>query len=197
MPCYDVIVIGLGAAGSAAAYHLAKRGMRVLGLERSAPAQDRGTGLDGSRTIQRLCVEEPGYTPLLLRARELWDGAERASGRPIAQRTGGLLVGRPSSRTVAGSERSAREWHLDHEMLGPAELRTRFPTLSFADDEAALYDPAAGFLVPEAGIATHLDLAARRGAALHFCEPAISWRIAADASVRVLAPDASYAAERL
>jgi sarcosine oxidase len=197
VPCYDVIVIGLGATGSAAAYHLAKRGLRVLGLERTTPVSDRGAGHGGSRVIQCDCVEEPEYTPLLLRARELWEAAGWASGHPIAHRTGGLMIGKPESRTVAGSERTARERHLDHEMLGVDELRRRYPTMSPADDEVALYDPAAGFVCPETAIAAHLDLAARRGAELHFCEPAISWRVTGGGSVCVLAPDATYAAERL
>jgi sarcosine oxidase len=194
---YDAIVIGLGATGSAAAYHLAKRGMRVLGLERSTPAHDRDTRHDGSRMIQQVCAEDHASTLLLLRARELWEAAERASGQPITHRTGGLMVGTPGSRTVAGSERSARDWQLCHEMLDATELRSRFPTLSPADDEVGLYDPAAGFVVPAAGVAAHLDLAARQGAELHFCEPAISWWVTAEGSVRVLAPDVTYAAERL
>jgi choline dehydrogenase-like flavoprotein len=65
---YDVIVIGLGGMGSAAACHLARRGQRVLGLERFGPAHDRGSSHGGSRIIRQAYFEDPAYVPLLLPA---------------------------------------------------------------------------------------------------------------------------------
>jgi len=66
--------------GSAAAYHLAARGRRVLGLERREPAHEKGSSHGGSRIIRQSYFEEPGYVPLLLRACELWNGIEMISG---------------------------------------------------------------------------------------------------------------------
>ena len=127
MPSYDVIVAGLGGMGSAAAYRLAQRGLRVLGLERHTPAHDQGSSHGGSRITRQAYFEDPAYVPLLLRAAELWPQVEAASGRTIVHLTGGVMVGRADSRTVAGSLRSAQEWGLPHELLDAAEIRRRFP----------------------------------------------------------------------
>ena len=125
---YDVIVIGLGGMGSAAAAHLAARGQRVLGLERFGPAHDHGSSHGGSRIIRQSYFEDPAYVPLLLRAYELWEQLEADSGADLMTLTGGLYLGRPDSPTVAGSLRSARQWDLPHELLDAAEIRRRFPT---------------------------------------------------------------------
>src|SRR5579859_1154107 len=86
---YDVIVVGLGGMGSAAAYHLARRGVRVLGLERFTPAHTRGSSHGYSRIIRQAYFEDPAYVPLLLRAYELWREIEQASGRSLLTITGG------------------------------------------------------------------------------------------------------------
>ena len=85
---YDVIVVGLGGMGSAAAYHLAARGRRVLGLEWHEPAHDKGSSHGGSRIIRQACFEDPGYVPLLLRAYELWEKLAADSQRDVYRLTG-------------------------------------------------------------------------------------------------------------
>src|SRR4029453_18780612 len=137
---FDVIVVGLGAMGSAAAGHLAGRGARVLGLERFGPAHDQGSSHGGSRIIRQAYFEHPAYVPLLRRAYELWEQLETDSGRDLMTQTGGLYLGRPESDTVAGSLSAAREWDLPHELLDAAEIRRRFPTMTPADDEVGLYE---------------------------------------------------------
>jgi sarcosine oxidase len=195
---YDVIVVGLGGMGSAAAYRLAERGQRVLGLERFPPGHNRGSSHGGSRITRQAYFEDPAYVPLLLRAYELWEQIEHDSGRTIATLTGGVMVGRPDSLTVSGSLRSALEWGLDHEMLDAAELRRRFPTLSPADDEVAFYEAKAGFVRPESSVLAHLYLAGRAGADLHFQEPVHNWTANPSGSgVRVTTAEGVYTAERL
>jgi sarcosine oxidase len=196
VPGYDVIVIGLGGMGSAAAYHLAARGRRVLGLERFGPAHDQGSSHGDSRVTRQSYFEDPAYVPLLLRGYELWDKLARDSGRDVITLTGGVMVGRPESRTVDGSRRSAEEWGLDHEMLTAAELHRRFPTLTPAPDEVALYEDNAGFVRPELTVTAHLELADRHGAELHFDEPALRWTATPD-GVRVETADGSYTAGEL
>ena len=90
---YDVIVIGLGGVGSAAAYHLAARGKRVLGLEQYTPAHDRGSSHGSSRIIRQAYNEDPGYVPLVLRAYELWEKLERDTAAQLLTITGGLFLG--------------------------------------------------------------------------------------------------------
>ncbi len=194
---YDVVVLGLGGMGSAAAAHLAARGQRVLGLERFGAAHAMGSSHGGSRIIRQSYFEDPAYVPLLLRAYELWDQLESDSGADLMTRTGGLYFGPPDSVTVAGSLRSSREWDLPHDVLDANEIRRRFPTFSPADDEVGLYEEAAGFVRPEATVAAHLTLAARRGADLHFDEPALEWSATADGGVRVTTAAGTYTAGRL
>ena len=82
-PTYDVIVIGLGGMGSAAAHHLSARGSRVLGLEKFGPVHNRGSSHGGSRITRQSYFEDPAYVPLLLRAYELYEdaGAGHRPGR--------------------------------------------------------------------------------------------------------------------
>jgi sarcosine oxidase len=195
-PTYDVIVIGLGGMGSAAAHHLSARGARVLGLERFGPVHNRGSSHGGSRITRQSYFEDAAYVPLLLRAYELYDELERATGRDIATLCGGVTVGPPGSRTVTGSLRSAQEWDLPHEMLDAREIRRRFPTLAPKDDEVALYERKAGFLRPETTVAAHLQLATRQGADLHFDEPMTRWEPYRD-GVRVHTAENTYTAGQL
>ncbi len=197
MPTYDVIVVGLGGMGSAAACRLAGRGLRVLGLDRHRPVHDQGSSHGGSRITRQAYFEDPAYVPLLLRAAELWPEIEAASGRTIVHWTGGVMVGRADSRTVAGSLRSAQEWDLPHELLDAAAIRRRFPTMTPEPDEVALYERGAGLVIPEESVAAHLALAARAGAELRHEEPVTSWRAEAGRGVRVITGHATYTAGQL
>ncbi|NEB92925.1 N-methyl-L-tryptophan oxidase [Streptomyces bauhiniae] len=195
-PTYDVIVIGLGGMGSAAAHHLSARGVRVLGLEKFGPVHNRGSSHGGSRITRQSYFEDPAYVPLLLRAYELYEELERATGRDVSLLRGGAMVGRPDSRTVSGSLRSATQWDLPHELLNAKEIRRRFPTLAPADDEVALFEAKAGLLRPENMVAAHLQLATRQGAELRFEEPVVRWEPYRD-GVRVHTVENTYTAGQL
>ncbi|WP_460357055.1 N-methyl-L-tryptophan oxidase [Mycobacterium sp. ZZG] len=177
---FDVIVIGLGGMGSAAAYHLAARGQRVLGLEKFGPAHDRGSSHGGSRIIRQSYFEDPAYVPLLLRAYELWEQLARDSGRDVFRLTGGLFIGPPDSLTVAGSLRASRQWGLPHELLDEHEIRSRFPNFTPDAGDIALYEAKAGFARPELTVQAHLDLAGNAGATLRFGEEVADWSATPD-----------------
>ena len=196
MTSYDVIVAGLGGMGSAAAYQLAARGKRVLGLEKFSPAHDRGSSHGRSRIIRQAYFEDPAYVPLLLRAYELWEQLERETNQDLMTLTGGLMIGRRASELVSGSVRSAEEHGLPYELLDAGEIRARFPALSPDPETVALYEKKAGFLRPEETVRAHLDRADSLGAELRFEEPVLSWE-APPAEVRVETPEGSYDAERL
>jgi len=166
---YDVIVLGLGGMGSAAAAHLAARGSSVLGVERFTPAHDRGASHGESRIIRQAYFEDPAYVPLLLRGYELWDELERESPG-IRTVTGGLMIGRPDSAAVAGSIASARRWDLPHDLLDAEQVRRRFPALAPDDETVALFEPKAGYVRPEQTVLAHLDRATKHGATLNFGE---------------------------
>lgn len=196
MRTYDVIVIGLGGMGSAAASHLAARGQRVLGLERFDPAHDRGSSHGGSRVTRQAYFEDPAYVPLLRRAHELFEELQRDAGTELMTLCGGLMIGSEDSVTFAGSRRSAEQWRLPHEILDAVEIRRRFPTLTPRPDEFALYETKAGFVRPEATVTAYIERARRSSADLHFGEPVRTWE-ASGAGVRVRTAAGEYSAGHL
>src|SRR5215469_10899592 len=102
---YDAIIVGLGAMGSAAAYHLAKNGRRVLGLDRFHPPHEQGSSHGLTRIIREAYFEHPLYVPLVRRAYELWADLEKASGRKLLLQTSGLMIGPPDGTLVSGAKR--------------------------------------------------------------------------------------------
>ena len=183
--------------GSAAAAHAASRGKRVLGLEQFQPAHDQGSSHGRSRVIRLAYFEHPAYVPLLRGAYALWRQLEARTGRRLLHITGGLMIGTPESEVVAGSLRSAREHHLDHEMLDAAQIRARCPALTPGREVVALFEPEAGIVFPEEAIRAHLDVAADHGAHLHFDERVDNWQVTSSGTIEVRTSRARYQTERL
>src|SRR5690349_14932059 len=161
--------------GSAAVYHLAKAGRRVLGLDRYEPPHQFGSSHGLTRIIREAYFEHPLYVPLVQRAYELWGDLEKESGRKLFIQTGGLMIGPPEGVLVAGAKRSAEEHKLQYELLSAAEIRRRFPVLAPDEKMVAVSEPRAGILFPELAIQTHLDLGIKYGADLRFNEPVVRW----------------------
>ncbi len=172
---YDVVVVGLGGAGSAAAYHLARRGLRVLGLERFGPLHDRGSSHGHTRITRQAYFEHPDYVPLLLRAYELWEELERACQQQLLLVCGGLMIGPPEGELFSGALRSASAYGLPHEVLSPQDVRARFPAFHLAEGEMALYEPRAGVLFPESCVHAHQQQAQAKGAELQFHVRVVDW----------------------
>lgn len=172
----DVIVLGLGGMGAAAACHTAQRGARVIGLEQFGPAHDRGSSHGDVRVIRKGYFEHPGYVPLLHRAYDLWHALEAQTRPGLLTYTGALLSGPPGADYVAGLEACYRENDLPHERLGAHEVHQRFPRLRVPEDHLAFYDPLGAYLRVEACVEAHLAAARATGAQLHFHEPATTWR---------------------
>jgi len=192
----DSIVVGLGAHGSAAAYHLAKRGRSVLGFDRFARGHTLASFGGLSRIIRLSYYEHASYVPLLKRAWGLWRELERDSGETLLAQTGGLYMGRPDGELVTGSLASARTHGLEHQVLESAELRRRFPVFNIDPDWIGVLDSQAGWLAPERCVETHLRQAERHGATLRFAEPIERWEPDGD-GVRVTSSQGSYRARRL
>ena len=171
---YDVVVAGLGGVGSATAAALARRGQRVLGLDRYGPAHDQGASHGETRIVRKAYFEGAGYVPLLHRAYELWDELG------LLTRTGGLFLGAHDSRVLGGSLATAKQWDLPHEVLDAAEVTRRFPEMTPPAGTVGLLETDAGFVSPEAAVRAQLERAARAGAELHHGEPALAWEQAGD-----------------
>jgi sarcosine oxidase len=175
----DVIVVGLGAVGSAVSHHLAAGGARVVGIDRFAPPHDQGSS-HGLTRITRLAVGEgAAFVPLVMRSHALWPELEAASGEPLHRRTGGLVIGSAEAdvaryhgqpgflaQTVALAER----FGIAHELLDAPTIRARFPAFLAADGERGYFEHDAGVLFPERIVAAQLAAARRHGAILRLGE---------------------------
>jgi sarcosine oxidase len=192
----DVIVAGLGAHGSSAAYRLAARGASVLGFDRFARGHTLGSSGGLSRIIRLSYYEHPDYVPLLRRAWTLWRDLERSSGETLLTRTGGLYAGEPDGELVSGALARARTHHLEHEVLDAPALRERYPLFVWPDTWQGVFERQAGWLAPERAIETHLRLAERSGAVLRFEEPVVRWT-STDEGVRVTTARGTFEAKQL
>jgi sarcosine oxidase len=193
---FDVVVVGLGAMGSAGLYHLARRGLRVLGLEAFGAGHRLGSSHGESRIIRLAYFEHPDYVPLLRRAYELWDDLEREASVSLLTLSGGLMIGKPNSNVVAGALASARQHGLEHMLLDSVEVHKQYPALRLADDEVALWEPRAGYLRPERCIEAHVRLAVANRAEVRYEEPVRSW-VASESTVEVQTSVGTYTAERV
>jgi len=193
---FDVIILGLGAMGSAAAYHLAKRRQRVLGLDRFTPPHAFGSSHGQTRIIREAYFEHPHYVPIVQRAYEHWAELARETKQQLLQQTGGLMIGPPEGILFGGAKRSAEIHQLPHEILTAHDIRRRFPAFHPTEETAAIWEPRAGIVFPERCIAAHLQMALQHGATLQYDEPAVKWE--RDGSgVRVSTAKGEYHASRL
>jgi len=177
---FDVIVIGLGAAGSAAARHLAHRGQRVLGFDRHGVPNDLGSSHGQSRVIRTAYFEDPAYVPLLRRAWKLWEELEAETGRALLQRTGALNIGPADHPAIRGVREAVREHDLAHEVLDEGALAHRHPAFAPGPGDIAIFEEDAGILSPERCIAAHAESARRAGAELRESEAVIGVEATAD-----------------
>lgn len=200
---YDVIVVGLGAVGSAAAYQLAKRGKRTLGIDRFSPPHSLGSTHGDTRITRQAIGEGLHYTPLSLRSYELFREVERDTGATLLTVTGGLIIsseGVSSGTHVPGffanTVEAAHAYNIGHDLLDAPEIRRRFPQFSVHDGERGYLEHGAGFLRPEACVRAQLALAERHGAELRTGERVVAYATGGG-SVSVKTDRAEYTAERL
>src|ERR1700722_16376135 len=103
---YDVIIAGVGGMGSAAAYELARRGHKVLGLEQFPLVHDRGSSHGQTRIIRKAYFEHPHYVPLAQRSFERWYDVEQSTGRHLLTECGCLNIGKEDSELITGVRRA-------------------------------------------------------------------------------------------
>ena len=175
--------------GSAALYHLAKRGLSVTGIEQFEPAHDRGSSHGLSRIIRLAYFEHPSYVPLLRRSFTLWRELEEESGERLLHVTGAVDAGVPGSRVLEGSLESCRIHGLPHEVLTGPEVNRRFPGYHLPDEFRAVFQPDGGFLEPERCIESHVRLATALGASVRTRTKVRSWHQEPDGVVITLDDD--------
>ena len=201
---YDLIVVGLGAMGAATLYQAARRGARVLGIDRFDPPHHLGSSHGDTRITRQAVGEGEMYMPFIKRSNAIWRELEAISGRELYVESGGLIVA-PSEGAadfhahgdfVAASADIARKYGIDHEILDANEVRRRYPNLMLRPQDRAYYESGAGVLRPEACIQTQLELAVQAGAVIQRNETVADYQMEA-AGVRVNTDKGSYRADRL
>lgn len=196
-PSYDVIVAGVGAMGSAACWHLAQRGLRVLGLERFDLGHGMGSSHGLSRIIRLAYFEGSHYVPIVKRAHELWARTGEEAGLKLLHVTGSLDLAPIGAGPVESSLQSCLDHGLEHEQLDRAEISRRFPAFHLPEGHVGLWQPGGGFVASEKAIYAHVGLAQSRGADIRTNEPMLDWAPTADGGVTVRTERGSYSAGRL
>jgi sarcosine oxidase len=193
----DVIVLGCGAVGSASLAHLARRGLRVLGLDRFTPPHDHGSSHGRTRMIRQAYFEHPDYVPLVLRAYEQWFALEEAVGQRLYRETGLLEIGPPGCAVITGVTASARQHDLAVEELSSDDVEERFPGFVVPTGMRGVFERQAGFLHVEDCIRAQIEQAVAAGVELRFPEAVRSWRISDAHNVIVETDRGRYEAPRL
>ena len=177
-PAYDVIIAGLGVMGSSVALPAARRGLRVLGVDRFAPPHTMGSSHGNTRLIREAYYEHPLYVPLVRRSYELWRELEHDAGEVLLTRTGSLMVGHPDSDLVRGTIRSGEQHAVPHEVLDAEALHRAFPGFEPPDEFVGVHEPGSSLLQPERVVAAQLQLAQRAGAEFLLNQAVLSWKSA-------------------
>jgi sarcosine oxidase len=193
---HDAIVIGVGGMGSAAACHLARRGVRVLALEQFDIPHDLGSSHGISRIIRLAYWEHPDYVPLVRRAYELWRELEIAAAEQLLIVTGSVDAGDATSPNIVGVRHACRQFQLAHEELDAAALTSKFPGYRLPADLIAILQPDGGFLLPERCVVAHVEAAQRAGAEVHARERVLGWETVSS-GVRVRTDRGEYSGSRL
>ncbi|HTV79112.1 MAG TPA: N-methyl-L-tryptophan oxidase [Steroidobacteraceae bacterium] len=186
---YDTIVVGIGGMGSAAAWQLARRGKRILGLERFDIPHAMGSSHGITRIIRLPYSESPAYVPLLHRAYELWREIEAASGIELLLITGSIDASAESDALFQGALNSARLHGLAHEVLSGSEVNARFAGYRIPTGHAAVYQPMGGLVASEKAIVAHVNAALALGAQIHARETVVAWEAAPDGDGVVVSTD--------
>ena len=192
----DTAVIGLGGMGSAALYHLSRRGIPTLGIDQFSPPHSLGSSHGATRIIRLAYYEDPSYVPLLRRAYELWRELEEQTGHDLLRITGSLDVSTMDGGIFPRSLASCELHALPHEVLTSADLPRRFPGYRFPDGYLALHQPDGGILDPERCVGAHLEAAIRAGATTHVDERVVAVEAGAHTTV-IRTTTSEYVAERV
>jgi monomeric sarcosine oxidase len=195
MAAYDVIVLGMGVMGSAAAYHLARAGQRVLALEQFEVDHTNGSSVDASR-IFRHAYDHPAYVALARASYPLWHALEAETGAHLMRYTGALDWGRPDVKTLAAFKETVELTGVEHEWLTPAEVAKRFPQFRLDDDMMAIYHADAGYMVASRCVMMLAQQAQRYGAIIQ-TNSRVQQIIAHSDSVTAQTASESYSAARL
>ncbi|HUR65255.1 MAG TPA: N-methyl-L-tryptophan oxidase [Chitinophagaceae bacterium] len=194
---YDVIIIGVGSMGSSACFHLASRGYKVLGLEQfDTVPHDEGSHSGQSRIIRKAYFEHSDYVPLLNRAYENWQQLEQLTGRQVYFQIGLLYVGPHDHEVIRGVKSAADKYGILLESLSAKQQEKFSPHFHLSTADEMLFEPDAGFLLPEKIISLYIQEAIKKGAVIKTGEKVLEWK-KENAVLKVLTHKGSYYTDKL
>ncbi len=158
-----VLIVGVGGTGSAAARSLAHAGHSVLAFEQFEVGHAWGSSHGASRIIRYTYADEV-YTRMMGAAYPLWRALQEEAGEELLARTGGVFFGDKDGPDLTAARAALDQNGVAYEMLGAAEVQSRFPALRLTEVEAALYQPDMGFLRATACVKANVRLARAAGA---------------------------------
>ena len=179
----DFLVVGLGAMGSAVLYQLAKRGAKVVGLDRFSPPHTLGSSHGETRITRQAVGEGSHYVPLVVDSHRIWRELETETGDQLLNACGVIVMAPGVGQTshhgkpdfVARSTDSARAFGIAHEVLNGKEVAYRFPQfLGLEGNEKVYYEPGGGYVLPERCIHAQLTRAKQLGAVIRTNVEALS-----------------------
>lgn len=194
METYDVIIVGVGAMGAAAAYHCAKRGAKVLALDARTPHHEQGSSHGATRAIREAYFESPDYVPLVQSSYDLWQALEEESGASLLDIHGGLYIGPEGHRMLDGVVTAAQAHGLEVDCLSASETMARFRGFSVPEGYQAVVERRAGVIQAPASFDAHIALARRLGAEIRFESPVRTWTQESSSSVTLEAAGETYGA---
>jgi sarcosine oxidase len=194
---FDVIVAGVGAMGSSALMQLARRGKRVLGIEKFHLGHQMGSSHGRTRLLRLHYFEGSAYVPMMKRAVEVWNDTGKRAGRTLFHPIGAVDIAPEGSGIVENARQSCLENGLTHEMLDSAEIRRRFPAFRVDDRAIGLFQPDSGYVESENAILAHAGLATADGADIRVDCPLLDFAPTADGGVSVRTPAGTFTAGSL
>jgi sarcosine oxidase len=162
--------------GAAACYYLSKQGYKVLGIEQFDITHELGSHTGQSRLIRKAYFEHPDYVPLLNNAYHNWKELETETGEEVYFQTGLLYFGKPGNEMMEGVRSSASLFNIPLDDLNVTIVRKKFPQFHIENDLETLFEPEAGFLIPEKTIKLFTQQAIKKGAVIHTNEKVAEWK---------------------
>jgi sarcosine oxidase len=164
METFDVAVVGLGALGSAAAYHLARKGVSVVAFEQFDLGHVRGASHDTSRIV-RTSYGAPEYVRLAQSAYRDWADLEAVTGERLLDITGGIVFFPDDGpHSIDDFVESLTASGVPFEMLDHVAVHARFPQFTIPANVRAIYTADSGIAHAARTVAT-LQMHARMNGA--------------------------------
>lgn len=201
---YDVIVIGLGAMGSAAAYQLSKRNVRVLGIDQFSPPHTFGSTHGETRITRKAIGEGAEFVPLTLRTYEIFEEIQTKTNADLLTKTGGLIIAKPDGKAELHGNKgflqetisTAKNFNIKHKILSVNETAKLFPQFNLDADDEVYFEEEMGFLRPEVCVLVQIALAVKHCAEIKRMEKVLEVKTLQD-SVEVITDKGKYQAEKI